>query len=74
LAEIFAWNAAHANKIARKEQFCLMSEMDADVLPESFKVHLMEQLQLVVARMKERAVISIMISVKKSFMVLLLSI
>ena len=56
---IFVWSAVHVKRIARKERFSLMLEMDADVLRESFRVYLMEHLQHAVARRKAQAVISI---------------
>jgi hypothetical protein len=56
---IFAWNAVLVKRIVRKERFCLMLEMDADVLLELFKVHLMERLQHAAAQMKVHAVINI---------------
>jgi hypothetical protein len=58
-AVIFAWNAVHVKRTVRKERYSLMLEMDADVLLESFKVRLMEQLQHAAARMKMHAVISV---------------
>jgi hypothetical protein len=56
---IFAWSAVHVKRTVRKERFCLMLEMDAGVLLELFKVHLMERLQHAAARMKVHAVINI---------------
>jgi hypothetical protein len=57
---IFAWNVARVKETARKEQLYWMLETDADVLRELFRVLSMEQLLLVAALTKERAVINTM--------------